>query len=293
LSDAIIGWICWRIRKNKNTIIVINGSTGSGKTYTGLELARIVAERHNTPFSPEGNVDFSFTGLLHKMRREENKLPGTVFLFEEVGAVGSGSSSRDWQSRANKFFFTFMQTARHKNQILIFTCPNFSALEAGTRKLCHMQFIMTGIDFHRKISYSKPYILQVDPRKEKIYFKYLRYTKDGTQYVVKQFISKLPPAEMLVEYEKMKEKFTSKLEADIIAEETPVEKVKTKVNPEIVYALLGSGHSTRKTSELLGVSVRTIERYRKRQETTENKGFLAFPLVNQGSGNTTAINPSF
>jgi len=133
LKNPILKWVKWRIKRNKNCILIINGGTGSGKTYSGATLACDVASMLGTSFTAENNIDFTFKGLLQKMELPQNKKAGTPFLFEEVGAVGGGAASRDWQSKANKFFFSFMQTARHRNQVLIFTCPSFAALEKETR----------------------------------------------------------------------------------------------------------------------------------------------------------------
>ena len=61
-------------------------------------------------------MDFNFKDLLKKMQLPQNQKPGTPFIFEEVGSFESGASARAWQSQANKFFFSFMQTSRHRNQ---------------------------------------------------------------------------------------------------------------------------------------------------------------------------------
>jgi len=220
LTNHIVNWVVKRIKKNKNAIIVINGQTGSGKTYVGLQLAYEIAQVMNTPFSVSDNVDFSFTGLLRKTMKKENSKPGTPFLFEEVGAYGGGASARDWQSKANRFFWSFLQTTRHRNQVLIFTCPMFSFLDVGARVLCHMQIMMLGIDYKKEISITRPYLLQVNTRTGKIYFKLMRYyDKKGIEILIEGQRIHKPNKSILREYEIMKEQFTGSLNQSIIDEE--------------------------------------------------------------------------
>ncbi len=181
-KGILLGWIENRISKNKNVIIVINGATGSGKSWSALTLAYDISKKLGTNFIVKDNVGFNFTDLLKKTMLPHNTKAGTCFIFEEVGAVGGGASAREWQSRVNRFFFSFLQTTRHRNQILIFTCPHFSFLDAGARSLVHLQIIMQGINFKKNVTYTKPYVLQVNQRTGKIYFKMLRYKVDGMRY---------------------------------------------------------------------------------------------------------------
>ena len=214
-------WVKNRIVKNSSVIISINGGTGTGKTYTGIELGRQYAEELGTPFSIKDNMDFNFHKLLKKMQLPQNQKPGTVFIFEEVGSFESGASSRGWQSQANKFFFSFMQTSRHRNQILIFTCPHFSFLEKGARSLVHMQMEMAGINHAKRIAYVKPYRIQVNSRTGQFYFKYLRFTYKGKKHKLSRLEVPHPPQDMVDEYEIIKTAFTSALNKTIInAEET-------------------------------------------------------------------------
>ena len=138
-------WVISRIRKNQNAIIIFNGGTGSGKSYAGIRCALDLSREMGTNFSIEKNLAFKFTDLLIKMGLPGNEHPGTIFVMEEVGSFGSGAASREWQSQANKFFFSFMQTSRHRNQVLLLNCPSFHYLEKGTRQLVHFLFSVTHI----------------------------------------------------------------------------------------------------------------------------------------------------
>ena len=235
--NPTVAWIKDRVMKNKNAIIVVNGPTGSGKTYLALELALEVGQALGTTFSVNKNMDFNFLKLLEKTMNPELNAPGTSFLFEEVGAAGSGSASRQWQSQANQFFFSFAQTSRHRNQIFIMTCPYFSNLDNGVRKLCHMQIEMKGIDHRKKISYAKPYLIQVNSRTGKIYFKYPRLKIGGRKLRVKQLSFKCPPPEVCKEYEDLKTKYTTELNAGFIKSDGEKNKPKEppKTNQDCPY----------------------------------------------------------
>jgi len=269
-NNALIGWIEKRIKQNKNCIIIINGATGSGKTYAGLDLCLTLSNRNNNNFNVNNNLDFSFIGLKKKMNRPENTKPGTCFLFEEVGVAGGGASSREWQTKANAFFFSFMQTARHRNQIFIMTCPQFAYLEKGVRQMIHLQISMLCINPQIKKSFGKPFITQTNAMTGKIYFKYLRYKlKDRigrTKLMRIRF--DLPPQSVINEYEKLKLEYTKSLDKAILSEEKTLKTIGNfKADPEIIQFFLAKKYTNKKIADKLGVSVRTIQRYKNTPQT--------------------------
>ncbi len=266
MKDVLVGWFDWRIKKNKNAIVVINGSTGSGKTYAGLRLGYDISQSNDTHFTLQDNVSFDFVSLLKNTRKPQNTKPGTVFLFEEVGAMGGGAASREWQSKTKRFFFSFMQTTRHRNQILIFTCPHFSFLDSGARSLVHMQLITHGIDFKNKVCHVKPYVLQVNNRTGKIYFKMLRFMIDESRTKLTEYSVKYPPEDMVKEYEKVKEAYTDKLNQTIIDDEVKVkkkDKIHVKIQPERLKELINQGLTNNQMAVMLGVSESTIKNHKR------------------------------
>lgn len=270
-TKHILGYVNQRIKKNKNVIMVINGATGSGKSYGGVELGREIAEMFGTNFSIKENVGFEFKDLLKKTMMEKNKAKGTVFLFEEVGAFGGGASSREWQSKANKFFFSFMQTTRHRNQVLIFTCPNFANLDAGARQLVHINLVTRGIDFKNNISYFKPYFLQINTRTGKTYFKYMRFKGENKPFKIKlkQIGLKLPTNEMIEEYEKIKTGYTTRLNETILNDGEEVKKVSRKrIDGDKIERLHHKGFGTDDIAELLGYSDWSVRKVKKERNLT-------------------------
>lgn len=289
-NDVILSWTRKRILKSKNIIIMINGSTGSGKSWAALAYAIAVAKLFDTHFTVADNIGFKFSDLLRKTQLPDNGRPGTPFIFEEVGSFGGGASSRDWQSKANRFFFSFLQTTRHRQQILIFTCPSFGYLDKGARELCHMQWSMAGIDFNKQMSYVRPSVLQVNAKTGKIYFKLIRYKdKDtrGVRHRLTKYGLPKPPPGFIDEYEEMKHKFTSELNKKIIdaddkenepkKAENLYKPAKRPIDYHLVDQKLKQGLTSREIAYICRCSVRSIELYKKLDKkaiiTNENSVF--------------------
>ncbi len=265
-GQPILIWVKNRISKNKNVIAVCNGSTGSGKTYAMITLALQLSEMFGTSFNVHDNMDFNFASLLKKMDLPQHRKKGTVFLFEEVGAVFGGASARDWQSQTNKFFHSFMQTSRHRNHILLMTCPMFSNLELGTRQLVHMQFEMDRINFEKKISYLKPYRIQVNSRTRQFYFKYLRVRQDGKRFSFVSLSLPCPPGDVMKEYEILKTKYTDQLNRMIIEGDKSTKKKRDKINPDVIKKLLDKGLKHKEIADLFDISTKSVQRYKGGQD---------------------------
>jgi len=218
------------LSKNRNLICVFLGATGSGKSYAALNYGQRIADACGTPFSIENNVAFTFEGMLRKSMLPGNDKPGTVFVLEELGALGSGGSSHSWQSKANAFFSSFLQTARHRNQILLFTTPNWSLIMKQARMLIHMQVEMLHINHQNNTSQGKVYLSQTNPRSGKVYFKFLRVVINKQKIKVSHMTFNKPEPELLNKYETEKLKFTSNLNKFILESS---EKAKKKSNGKI------------------------------------------------------------
>lgn len=268
--NPIVNWIKWRIEKNKNVIIIVNGATGSGKTYTCINAANKVAQKMETHFSIKNNMAFKFSELLKKTELKINQKPGTCFIFEEVGAFGGGASSRQWQSKANMFFNSFLQTTRHRQQVLFMTTPFFTFLDSASRKLCHMQVDMVNINFKSKLSYARPFVLQVNSKTGKIYFKLLRIRVDGTTTKLSIWTNKLPPQDMIDIYEKIKNKYTTQLTQTIKdLDDTPTNKIcEKKIDEKMIFEQIKNKIPTKVIMNVWGCAQRTVERYKQKYRQT-------------------------
>ena len=292
--NPIVRWAITRINKNKNAIIIINGETGSGKTYSGIDLADKIAGGMGTPFTADDNIAFDISALLKKTEKPINTRAGTCFVFEEVGAMGGGGSSREFQSKANKGFFSFLQTTRHRRQILILTTPYFAFLEAGARKLCHMQLDMVKIDFKQKKAILKPYIIQVNSRTGKMYFKYMRITQDGDRIKFNRLKLDYPRQELVDRYEEMKTEYTTALNKKIIKENDPLQEIKTPhkiIQMDTLKTLIEEGFGATKIAKTMNVSRSTIIKYTKVLKSI-NKDIENTLIKPTGSVSESVISPN-
>jgi len=255
-------WIEVRIKKNRNAIIILNGPTGSGKTYSAIGMALEVARRMKTNFTVRDNLDFTFRDLVMKMEKPENQKPGTCFVLEEVGAVGGGASSREWQSNDNKLFFSWLQTSRHQNQVFIMTCPTFDNLEAGARRLCHWQINTNGIDYINKVAFLRPYRVTVNSRTGKFYFKYLRFQHGDLAMKLSRLEVPHIPEEMVKQYEQKKDIFSKKLRHKIIGEPDVHRKKGSTINIAQINKLFERNLKQKEIAQLMGVAVRTVQKYK-------------------------------
>jgi len=282
-----------RINANKNLIMVLTGPTGSGKSWSALRLGYDLSQIFGRPFSAD-NVAFQFREFIHKINSDLMKGRGNCLLFDEVGATGGGGSSREWQSRANKMFFGFLQTARARNDILILTVPDFSFLDLGARKLCHIHMLTAGIDRDLGVCKLKPFQIQVNQRSGKIYEKYIRvlHPEYGRVPFV-QLLVKKPPKEIKNAYEYRKEGFMQELYRGFEDEEEP-EKAPAAKQPQSTRPLLDDidrkiigcleqGQKAREIGKKLNMTFQSIYyRLKKMEERGLNSGLRSYNVKKSG-----------
>jgi hypothetical protein len=272
--------------------LIVNGSTGSGKSLCSLKLAEQISESQGTNFNVSDNVSFTFESMLRKMTLEQNDKPGTCYVFEEVGSVGSGSSAKEWQSSANKLFSSFMQTSRCLRQVLIMNTPSFSFLDNSSRKMVHVQLVMKSINFKRKISYAKPYLVSSDAREDKLYFKYLRFPHEGRMLKLTIQSFELPSEAVMVSYDAEKTKFVRELNQSILKEfEDRKNKKENKAqeNEELekqkeqMVVMQNQGMSSIEIAVRLGCSQRKVQYYLKEKELQREMA-QELPIFNKKQG---------
>lgn len=204
-------WITYiknRIKNNKNFIVFIGGPTGSGKSYSSLDIAD---ELSNGQFNIDQCV---FKGLdLMNLVNSGKLKKGSVILFEEAGV---DLSNRNWQSVQNKVLNYLFQTFRHKNFILIMNSPYMDFIDKATRKLFHAEFLTMRIDKTLKKCIIKPQLIQYNSRRDKFYYKYLRYNQEGSLRVIKEWGVSKPRPDLIKEYEKKKTEYTNQLNKEIL-----------------------------------------------------------------------------
>ena len=228
-------WIRRCKKENRNLLIVIVGDTGSGKSWAGLELAKKLDRRFNI-----NRVVFSPVDLIRLVRSKLT--PGSAIMLDEAQIP---ADHRKWFSATVNAIRYITQTARFKNNILIFTTPDMDLIDSDARKLFHYMIEMRRVDYKHNVSIgdiaeivrashatsltaTKPW--RVFPR---------IITKDRT-YVISTLRFRRPPKKLREAYEKKKEEFMDqfylKLENDL-ADLTKEELSLAQIADQVIEAL--------------------------------------------------------
>jgi len=254
-DNYFIGYLKNNIRRNKNNIILVAGATGSGKSYTALSIAEDLSPDFNV-----NNVIFQakhFVDIMRKENRYKIK-PGSTYVWDEVACT---LDAKNWWSLINKSINYVLQTFRSFNINLIFTTPAQSFLDSSARRLLHFLLITDTINYREKICYIKPLKVEIDPRTNKPYHKYLIDPQDNCQ--ISRYACRLPSKKLMDAYEKEKTKFQDILyesvhrevdKFDILAKKKP-----TKVDKRR-YKLWKEGKKQTEIAKIDGVNAMAISR---------------------------------
>jgi ABC-type dipeptide/oligopeptide/nickel transport system ATPase component len=209
MEKELPSWVKYihnRIQKNKNFLCFISGPTGSGKSWAGLSICKMVDPTFN-----KSRIVTSMQGLMDLINSGDVDT-GSAILWDEASV---DINAKSWQSLTNKLVNSLLTTFRHKRFIVIFTSPYLDFIDASTRKLFHAEFIMKNIDYKEGFSRVKPSLIQYNPRNKKFYYKYLRIRRDKKLTKISLWKIPQPPQELINDYEKIKTNFTKQLNLDI------------------------------------------------------------------------------
>ena len=264
-----VTYILSRIRKRKNMLLVITGATGSGKSWAGVSICEKLQ-----PNFKSWQIVTSMKQLLELLNEPDKLKSGYCVLWDEAGI---GLSSRDWQSVVNKLINFVLQTFRHRQIILILTCPFMDFLDANTRKLFHAEFQTMSIDYNKKITKIKPQLIQYNSRMKKFYYKYLRISTEMGVAPLKTWSISSPSTELIEEYEAIKTKFTAQLNKDILKQldeienkKKPQEKIELTELQEKAFILKAKYGDIKKVAEEMGLAESSTWRHLK---SGKNKGW--------------------
>lgn len=207
-KPVLVHWLYDRVMlKNLNALVCFTGNPGSGKSYGAIRLAELTAKKNGVEFNVD-HIVFTPREFMNMINGGELK-KGSILILDEAGVA---INSRKWQSAINLMMNYVIQTFRHKNYIIIMCVPYFDFIDTAIRKMFHMFFEMTRIDFSKKVSWSRPKIIQVNQRTGHAYYKWLRYKTSGEQPMALDMAGfRLPSKELLKDYEKKKSEYTAKL----------------------------------------------------------------------------------
>lgn len=194
-------------RRNLNWLCIICGPTGSGKSYTGLEVAyEICPKRFKADYVVFTANEFMTLLNSGKLRK------GDVIIFDEAGV---GIPAREWYSISNKMLGYVIQTFRNLNIGVIFTVPDSSFIDTQARKLFHMMIETNAIDYKNKTVVSTLVNLQTNPRYGDTYYKYTILNDEKGPYQVDRIAFHKPPQWLIDAYEEKKKRYTEALNTDI------------------------------------------------------------------------------
>lgn len=216
-KDSWIRYFKTRIMdKNQNNLIAVVGATGSGKTYAALSIGEKLAKALDKDFSCK-NVVFTLHELMALINSGKLKKGSTIVFDEPQVSI----SSREFQSKANKIFNYLLSTFRHRNYTMLFCTPYEDLLDKSTRKLFHAKFLMQSINEKENISIVRPYTIEYNSKLMKFYEKFLKVSfkpsnkNTRTTIKLKKWIIQKPSEKLIIDYERKKRAFTTKLNIEI------------------------------------------------------------------------------
>lgn len=260
------------LKKNKNFMALIIGSTGSGKSYAALRLGEVLDPEfdiRNVAFTPNQFMEILTSGRVHK---------GSVVIYDECGV---GMNSRTWYSQTNKMLNYILQTFRYENLIVLFTVPDISFVDSHARKLFHATMECLEIKEARRMCVVKPLMIQNNPALGKIYRKYLKCPSGK----IKRIYINIPSLSLRKSYEPKKERFGKNLKEGISAvikfEDGGTPSVALTQLQRRVKVLRDSGHTQAQTAEILNEERGT--KYRQKdisaqEQSIRAKGYLVRDL---------------
>jgi hypothetical protein len=275
-SEGVIlnKWFASKFNKNRNVLLAVTGSTGSGKSYSCLRMCELWYKHRFDKAFPIENVCFSITEVMKRLNSGELKR-GELIIIEEAGVL---LGSLDFQQRIQKLFTYVLQSFRSLNIGLILNLPVLSMLNKNCRLLLHGHMITERIDYSQNKCYLKCMLHQLNQQSGKSYWKFPRVVHKGFSVAVNNFGFELPEKELTNKYEKLKLKFVSGLNEEYLNElqkqEDEVTKKLARNNltnvEQNVYNLIQSGLKVKEIAEKLDVSPKAVYFTKER---IEKKGF--------------------
>ena len=214
-----------RTAKHKNSIIVVVGQTGSGKSYSSLSLAEKLDKNFNVKRICFNAKDFM--GII-----KEKPPAGSVLVMDEAGVA---MSSRQWFSQINKLISFVNQVYRKYQLITFFVLPDLSFLDVQVRKLAHFYLEPMNINFKSKTCHLKLLRMQTNSRTGKPYF-------HSFETAPNEFLSttdiKAPSKRLINSYERKKDAFLAQFTKGVYEELSKVKEdskdVLTPLEKEII-----------------------------------------------------------
>lgn len=196
-----------RLARNQNVLAVITGQTGTGKSLTALEFARLI-----DPTFDASQVVFTvkeFLELLNILKR------GQVIIFDEAGV---DLDSRRSSSKRNVFFSNILKTFRYLQIPTIFTLPNLAMLDKNARRLFHYWIKTRSINYKSQVCWTSFYQISAEDDWNDIVQRSLIRVRDPTTHEKRKITRvgfRKPPEGLVKAYEIKKDEYVQCMLTDM------------------------------------------------------------------------------
>jgi len=186
--------------RNQNYICVVDGPTGSGKSYTCLGLGEMQSPR----FDAAVHVVFDILMFVQLVRSDKVQ-QGDVVIFEEVGVA---ASNRSWFLPENKWLSFINQIFRTKNLIVYYNAPEAEMAEKNLLRLAHAKIETQTINREEEVNVIKVFDpAKYNARKNEWYRQRVGFRRLGKTYKVDRYRIARPSIKTIRIYEKMREAY--------------------------------------------------------------------------------------
>ncbi len=260
----LMPWIRDRIARNQNVLGLFIGPTGSGKSYSAMELARSI----DSTFLPNKSVYFDVLPFIQEVVRG-NLQRGNSLILDDAGVF---MNSRDWQSIQNRAISVVAQSFRYRNLITFITVPKWDYIDAQTRGLFNIIFVATHQQGVFKIFIPKE--VHKTLKQADTFLTYPRVPKPNSRIykpiTVKTARYRLVLDNIAQEYEAKRAIMIQRIQNEILEEleaainnknNKEVDKAAKKIGiKDFVKKLSSKGLSQRDIGDVYGISVATVNR---------------------------------
>lgn len=194
--DVFIGVLIKRIKRNQQNVIMIEGSTGAGKSTLAILMCRELARRMKIPFTLDYDYIYTMEDLLRKIRNPDGHM---INLVDEAVLV---ISSKKAQTKENQDIVDIFNTMRSLGMTTFLVGPSIFQIDK-TMRLVHIDYKIhcTSEDDSIKKGYGRGFFEVSKPRR-------LEYSNKAEPYWVLQLTGvygTLPP-KVNTEYQPIKYK---------------------------------------------------------------------------------------
>ena len=133
-------WIENTTKKDLDTVCIVYGREGVGKSSLALVLAHYLTKKQGKKFNIQKNVHYTVDDF---QRAVFTSSPGDVQVIDESILF---SFSRDAMSKGNKRIVQILATCRSQNNIILFCIPNIYTLDKYIRE----HRVACGLEVHRR-----------------------------------------------------------------------------------------------------------------------------------------------